>query len=1139
MQRPVTEIARQSLQGDSNIAPRTHRGPCSSIPMETTIKMPIRMLLLLILTCLVGSASAQHRGFYNEPDIHGDTIVFTSEGDLWSVLAKGGLATRLTSDAGMELHPRISPDGMTVAFAAQYDGNLDVYTMPITGGVPTRLTWAPMADLPSDWTPDGKSILYFTPQSHPHYARETYIIPAGGGVPQKFPIGTSCFAVLAPDGETVAFNRTYVQRRTWKRYGGGLADDIWIGNVRNGEFEQLTTYFGNDLTPLFVKDRLFFLSERSGRMNLWSMNAEGKDLTQHTQLDDFDVQFTGTDGERIVFQHGGDIHVYTPATGESVRVDILLPTDRPRTRLQMPEVGKNLDDYSISNDGRKLAIGARGDLFNVPAKTGRVSPLTDTRGAREVGVKFAGKEDEFVVYMSDESGNYELYRADAKDGRNAERLTDPDDPNRGFLQPFFPLSVSPDGAKVAFADQRATLYWIGTTTPTLTVVDSGGDWETRGYQWSPDNRYLAFEKHRPNGYVQLYIHDTESGENHAATDEFQYSFSPAWDPEGKYLFFLSDRTMNRENGNFEYEVVMVEPTLVYALPLNNDVDNPFRPKDPYEEDAEKELEKENDKKDTKKDDDESTETLKLEIVFEGLMERAIPFPMDSGDYDSLSAVKEKVFFVSRGEKRDLMAYAYTKEKPEAKVWKADIEGYALSRNGEHLVYRSKDTLRVAEAKADKAGDDDATPALDRVNLLSDPLAEWRQMFNEVYRYNRDYFYDAEMARNDWEKIAETYRPLLERLSIRQELTELIGNMIGELGHGHTYVMGDGDAPGGRTVETGLLGADFGVDDAAGRVTLAKIYRGQRWASDLQSPLADRRLADVKDGWYLLKVNGQAVTTAIDPLSHFWGLARRDVLLTLSPTADEKDARDFRVTLLADENALRYDEWVRSRRTEVDRLSGGTLGYIHLPNMGDRGLNSFFSQYYGQIRKEGLVVDIRWNGGGNVSQLLIRRLNHQLYAMMKPRNFPESETYPMRVFTGPMAALINERCGSDGDIFARSFEHFGMGPLIGTTTWGGVVGIRSHTRLMDGGRISVPEFSFIDLERGYGIENYGIEPTKGFRVQLEPEDELSGRDPQLVRAVEYLMAEKGKPEYQRPGLPASPDRSVPSFTERSREWMRRP
>ncbi len=1117
-----------------------------------------RILLLVLLA--VGWAPAQHAGYYNHPDIHGDVVVFASEGDLWRVAVAGGVATRLTSDVGIETHPRISPDGETVAFAAEYDGNLDVYAIPIAGGSATRLTWHPGADVPSGWTPDGAEILHFTARSHPRFDRETWAVPAKGGVPRKFPIGTSSYATVSADGKMVAFNRNYVQTRTWKRYGGGLADDVWIGDLAAGTFTQVTKYFGNDLNPMFVGERLVFASERDGRMNLWSTDLKGADLRQETKLADFDVRFPETDGrDRVVFQHGADIYLYDMGRREARKIDIALSTDRSKTRPQLPPAAKFLDDFAISNDGRKLLVAARGDLFNVPVKSGRVVPLTASPNSRERVVAFAGEKDDKLAYFSDASGDYEVYAREARTGANEERITDPADATRGTFQPFFRIAASPDGSAVAFADQRGTLYWTNLTTKTLTLVDRGPVWEIRDYEWSPDSRWLAYARTERNEYSRVYIHDTKSGENRAVTDGMFDSFSPTWDPEGKHLYYLSNRTFNRQDAAFEYETVMVDPTRIYAILLDQESKNPFLKRDPYEEDDEKKAKEEKekkekkDKKKTSGDDDETTATLatkekdeekdkkvEVKIAFEGIANRHIEFPMASGEYRGLRAAKGRVFYLdSTGEETLLRVYDHTKEKPEPKTFAAKVSSYAISRNREHIAVLAEEKITVSKASADKPGDDDPSPDLSRIHIETRPVEEWRQIFRETVRYNRDFFHDPKMALNDWEATAATYSPLVERVSIRQELTDLIGNLIGELGHGHTYVSGNGDAPTGRTVSTGLLGVNFAVDETSNTVRLEHILRGERWNAKARSPFNNELNEGVADGSYLLTVNGKPVTADVDPLSHFWGLAGKDVLLGIAPVRDLAKTKEYRVTLLSSEDELRYFEWVKGRREYVAAKTDGQIGYVYIPNMGTDGLQAFFRDYFSQIDRKALVIDVRWNGGGNVSQMLIRRLSEKFYAMMKPRNFEFANTYPSRVFQGPMAALINDRCGSDGDIFSRSFRKFGLGPLIGERTWGGVVGIRFATRFVDGGGMNVPEFAFMDAELGYGIENYGIEPDPGYEVSNSPDDEVAGRDPQLDRAIEYLMAEMKKEKYQPMKFPDQIDRSPAHFRERSREWMDKP
>jgi len=1133
--------------------------------MNWTPRAALFLLASALFTAFLATpprAQALHAGYYNHPDIYGEMLVFSSEGDLWSVSPEGGTARRLTRDPGMELYPRISPDGKWIAFAAEYDGNYDVYVMPSKGGTPERLTWHPYADVPTSWTPDGAAILHHTARSHPHSDRETYTVPREGGVPQLLPLGSSSFAVMAADGRTVAFNRNLVQTRTWKRYGGGLADDIWLGDLETGEFLQVTKYFGNDLTPLFAGGRIYFTSERDGRMNLWSVSREGKDLEQHTDFTDFDVRFPQTDGEyRIVFQKGADIFLYDARTEEAHLVEIQLPSDRPRIRPHLSRPSQFLSDFSVSNDGKKLLFASRGELFNVPAKYGRARSLSNSPGTRESTPVFAGEDEEYVAYLSDETGNYELYRADARTGSGAAQIGSTEEDGRGYIQPFFNIEAAPDGDKVAYADQTGTLYWTGLTTPTLHRVDHSNVWEIREYEWSPDSRFLAYSKREKNDYRRVYIYDSETKETRPVTDGMFDSGSPAWDPEGGYLFFLSARSFNRVEASFEYETIMADPDKIYAILLNDESDNPFFKPDPYDEDDEEKDEDEEeegkeDSPETASDDDPTTESLAaengdeaeeeedviVEIEFDNILYRQIPFPVDSGHLWGLQASKGRVFYGRYDDgKSDLAVFDYTADKPEEKTFVSDVKSYAMSRNRKHLAYRVGDAVKIAEASADKAGEKDAAPEINRALLAVDPVEEWNQIFWEAYRYNRDYFYVPNMADVDWDAVARRYHPLVERVSIRQELTDLIGNFIGELGHGHTYIWGHGDAPSGETVPTGVLGVDFATDEEHDQIVLEKIYRGERWDPRLESPLNTRRTAEVKEGSYLLEVNGKPVTTRVDPLSHFWGLGKgADVELTIAEDPEGETAKDYRVKLLEADTALRRHEWVASRREYAAAQSDGKIGYVYLPNMSDDGLEAFFREFFPQIEKKALIIDVRWNGGGNVSQKIIRRLNQKLYAYMVSRNFEHPDTYPSRVFTGPMACLINDRAGSDGDIFARSFQKFDLGPLIGERTWGGVVGIRFQTRFVDGGQLTVPEFSFIDLEKGYGIENYGIEPDKGFRVPRRPEDEAAGRDPQLDAAIEYLGKEMKKSKYQRPDLPEDlPDRSTEAFRERSEEWMTKP
>ncbi|MCC6547905.1 PD40 domain-containing protein [Candidatus Sumerlaeota bacterium] len=1134
----------------------------------------LRLSLVFIFSTV--SAFAQHRGYYSFPDVRGDVVVFSSEGDLWRVPVSGGTASRMTRDAGIEAQPHISPDGTQLAFAAQYDGSFDVYVMPMDGGVPKRLTWHPYSDIPTGWTPDGKSILYHSARRHPEANRETFIVPATGGVPMQLPIGSSSYAHMDKDGKTIVFNRGLQQGRTWARYGGGTADDVWIGDIGKKEFRKLTEYFGNDLSPNFAGDRIVFTSERDGRMNLWSITRTGKDLRQLTRFTDFDVRFPSSDGgNQVVFQQGADIYLYRVEEAALVKLDILLPTDRDELRTRTPDAKKFVEDFSINNGGQRVLFSVRGDIHNIPSKTGLPIPVVETQGIRETKATFAGKDDEFAVYYSDKSGDYEIYKCDARTGANEVQLTGGKAGGKHFLQPHFPIVVSPDGGKIAWADPTGALYSTSITTPTLTLVAQSRLGEIREYDWSPDGRHLAYAERMANDYRHIAIYTEATGGTTVVTDEMFDSFSPAWDPQGKFLFYLSGRTFNRQDGAFEYETVMVDPVKIYAIPLDKDTESPFRQPDYYEgEDEKKAREKEKEEKEkkespkgndsatsstaaregTKKSDGDSTATERkktpkkdekkgpeTKIDFDGIATRAIEFPGDAGELSGLTAAKDRLFFFAgEDDSAALFSYSYKKDKPKTEVFAAKCESYSISRDRGHIAYRVGDAYRIAATSAARADEDDPSPNLGRIHLFVDPQKEWMQILREAFRYNRDYFYASDMAKVDWPAEYEKYKGLLGRLSARMELTDLIGSMISELGHGHTYVLGGGDGPAARSVDTGLLGVDFDVNTSPSVVVMKKIFRGERWSPALSSPFDSKDAANIKDGSVLLAVNGRTVTTDVDPLSHFWGLAGEEVLLKIADDPTTTTSHNIRVRLLKDELPLREYEWVRKNREYVAAKSGGRIGYVYLPDMGTAGLNAFFREFMPQSYRNALVVDVRWNGGGNVSQLIIRRLRQELYAMTGRRNFDLEDRYPARAFVGPMACLINEYAGSDGDIFSDSFRHFKLGPLIGKRTWGGVVGIRNHTKFVDGSGISVPEFAFIDLEKGYGLENHGVDPDEGFEVDLTPEDEVAGRDPQLDRAIDYLLNEMKKDKYAVPAKPKETlDRSTESFRKRSRDWLDKP
>lgn len=1158
---------------------------------------------IALASAITLNVGAQQAGFYDQPDIADGKIVFVSDGDLWVVPESGGNAGRLTSAAGEEYMPRFSPDGKWIAYTGNYGGNRDVYVISVGGGEPRRLSWHPWRDEPVAWTPDGKHILYQTARESAHTSRQIWKVPVEGGVPEMVPVGVACFLDMAPDGDTVAFNRNYTQVRTWKRYGGGTADDIWMGSLTKQDFKKVTNYFGNDESPSFAGDRVYFRSERDGRMNLWSLDLRGRDLQQHTKLTDFDIANVQADGKgKVVFQHGADVMVYDAASKQAVKVPITIQSDFPGRQDRVVSPTSNVQSASISNDGKKILMTVRGNVYNVPVNSGRAITLTSGSEARDRDATFLGDEDQYVLYVSDKNGDEQLYRADARTGENETQVTRDGDGRRGRY--FYSIAAANKSDNIVFGDETGAMYMSNTTTQTLELVDSSGIWEITEYDWSPDGNYIAYTKYNAGWKGQIFVYDVREKAIHPVTEDMYSSGSPSWDPEGKYLFFLSDRTFNPWNDRVDYETIMAPMTKPYGIALRADVKNPFLDTDPYEEDdvkkAKEEKEKEeakdegkeekngkkssapSDKLDEEEDEEgddgefvegdgeeakeeeeedssdekkEDEEKLDLKIEFDGIAARIFEFPVNPGDIGGLLAVKSRIIYSRNPPHGRAEGSYWVDDAPSSSVhffdWSdrenkeshlaSGIGGYGLSANREHIIYFRGGVPHVAAASAGKLSAEDKAANTGNITVQVSPREEWKQIIEEAYRLNRDFYYMADMTGIKWREVADRYKTLVDRISNRAELNVILGHLIGELGAGHTYVWGGGDLAGlgFSPVYNGILGCDFEADRASNRIKLTKIMRGHRWNDSWHGPL-DRDGVDIKDGDYLLKVDGKEVFADRDPLAHFVGKAGKDVLLTVNDKPVLEGARTYRIVPTSDDSAMRYRMWVEGRRQYVSEQSDGQIGYIHIPDMDADGLISFYRDYYPQIRKKAMVVDVRYNGGGNVSQLLIQRLTRIVLAIDSMRYFNEyNGTYPSTVFTGPLACVTNEGAGSDGDIFTYMFKRTKLGPVFGTRTWGGVVGIRGGKNFVDGGAITVPEFASFYEDMGWDLENYGVDPD--VEVQMLPQDYVANRDPQLDKAIEYLKTEMKKDKYKtyEPDMKKTPKRDEDYFRKRSKDFMDKP
>lgn len=1081
------------------------------------------------LVLLVASAPSAHAAppagsgpppaYIRYPDIHGDRIVFAAESDLWMVSDKGGLARRLTSHPGDEHFPHFSPDGGRIAFSGEYDGNVDVYVIGIEGGMPRRLTWHPSVDDVIGWTPDGKYVLFRSSRSSPTGASEIWRVPAAGGDPEVMPIGWAWRLSIDPESGQWAFNRSSRETATWKRYRGGTAAQIWVGTPEKGDFKQITTFDGANAFPMWHGGRIWYLSDKGGTTNIWSIRPDGTDLKRHTDFKEWDARWPsmGPDG-RIAFTVAADVHVFDPSDGSERQVPIELPGERALTRSRYPDAASTLTWFDLSPEGDRVAVTTRGEVFSVPVKKGVTLPVMGGTGARESWASFDG-DGKRLVYVTDAPHEQEIRIRDAW-GRGEPKVVKPAGAN-GW---YFPPRVSPDGKWVAVADQAQTLWVIPTGGGTPRRVDQSKQAPIHDYVWSPDSRWLAYSKTRATDYAGVCVFDAKAGAVHEITGFATDDYSPAWDPDGRYLYFLSHRNTNPILGTVDWDNVEAKNVRPYLVLLRKDVKNPLADLEGLPDDGKKETSDSKDKAgaggdkkekkstDKKADDSEKPEAPKpIEIDFDGIADRVVMFDVPLGDYSSLGATSSHVFYVSSPVKgfaeqpglfaepkpeNTLVSFDLEKRKPES--FADGMSAYSLAAEGKKIaVMKDQGEIYVVDAGAVPSDLSDAKVDMSDVVIDLDPVEEWTQMYYEAWRNERDFFWDPGLGGLDWKKIGDQYATLLPRLASRSDLKDLIGELIGELNNSHTYTFGGDPGVDVPHVSVGLLGADVKRDGSAYRVD--RIYRGDP-ADGVVSPLRAPG-ADVKEGEYILAVNHRPFEPGRSFYSYFADLAGRSVVLTVNARNAAAGSRDVVVETVPSDATLRYVDWVRRNREYVAQKSGGTIGYVHLPDMWKDGLIQFNRWFYPQLDKQGMVVDARWNGGGAVSQMIVERLRRSIVSFDRSR-LGGLSSYPYRTLNGPFVVLTNEFAGSDGDIFPAVIQREKLAPVIGKRTWGGVVGISGARQLVDGGLATEPEAAWWEPQGGWTIENHGVDPD--IVVDDMPQDVAKGIDAQLDRGIEEVL-----------------------------------
>lgn len=1056
------------------------------------------------------------------PDIHSTQVVFTYGGDLWTAPASGGTAVRVTSHPGMELFAKFSPDGKWLAFTGQYDGDEQVYIMPAAGGVPKQLTHYPARgplaprwgydNQVYGWTNDGRRILF---RSH----RDSYALPYSrlysvsmdGGPAEALPMPESGAASFSPGGNKLVYSPRARDFRSEKRYAGGQANQLYVFDVETYESKKITDSVRANRDPMWIGEKIFFNSDRDGHFNLYAYDTKSGKTNQITSNKDWDVRWPSTDrNERIVFELNGELQVLNAKTAKASPISITVPDDGVNRRPSRVSAGGALvEGAGLSPKGERAVFAARGDIFSVPAEKGPTRNLTKSSAAHDRWPRWS-PDGSKIAFISDRSGEDEVWLA-AQDG-----ATPPEQLTTGGKAMRYAPEWSADGKRIAFSDKDGGLYVATIAGKSVVEVARSNGGAIRDYEWSPSGPFLAFSMANRNGFNSVWIWDGGAKTLNRITDEYFRANSPVWDPDGNYLYFLSVHDFAPLISQAEFNFALNRSAGVYVTTLRKDLKHAFPPESDEVTVTKDETpaKKEEEKKEPKKD---------LVIDFDGIGKRASRVPVEANNYTGLGAKKGHILY-SVGP-----AFYYGREgdtKPSVRIYSLkdrketmlldDIAAWTLSRDGSKLLARQGQNWMTMDATPTGAASKKNLPTsglvVDRV-----PSEEWAAIFDEVWRRYRDFFYAPNMHGYDWESLRKQYRPWLRHVAHRADLNYVISEMISELTVQHAYIDG-GDFQVSPRPRVALPGARFELDKAANKFRISKIFAGQNEEEIYRSPLTEVGV-DVKAGDYVLAINGQELTGNDDPYRLLRHAADHPVHMLVNSKPSSDGARTISYRPITEEGNLIYLDWVNRNRRMVDEMSGGKVGYLHVPDMGGPGIREFIKWYYPQLRKEGLIIDVRANGGGNVSRMLIERLRRKPLAAQFGRTAEEPSLYPDGTFIGPMVTLLNENSSSDGDIFPAMFREAGLGPLIGKRSWGGTVGITNRGSLIDGGTVNVPEFGFANIKGEWIIEGHGVDPD--IEVENDPRSVIQGKDAQLERGVAEVMKKLKTSPVTWPKRPADP------------------
>ena len=1053
-----------------------------------------------------------------QPTVSAENVAFLYASDIWIAERDGTNPRRLTVHKGVKSTPMFSPDGEWLAFSGNYDGNTSVYVIGKDGGSPKRLTFHPGDDFVRGWTPDGQHVLFASLRQTPTIRyRQLWTVALTGDFPQPLPMHMAERGSYAPDGQQMAYTFIPEPFWMWKRHQGGSTVPIWILDLKTFDHVEIPHENASDVFPCWLENSVYFLSDRNHTMNLFRYDIESKEVTQLTHHDDFDIRSLTVGDGVLAYEQGGRIHLYDPHGAESTALHIHIAADLPEVRPHYKRATSFIRNAGISPTGARAVFEARGDIFTVPAKKGDIRNLTRTPGVHERFPAWS-PNGRFIAYFSDASGEYELVLSEQTGTKEKTTISLGD--NTFYYSPIW----SPDSQKIAYTDKRLNLYFIDFEKKNPILVDTDTyEHPNRSLDpvWSPDSKWIAYTKRLDTHIRALFLYEVATGESHQITDGMSDSTHACFSRDGKHLFFAASSNYGLNTGwldmsSFERHV----KSNLYVIVLSKDDPSPLAPESDDEPEKEEDNGEQANDKDEKKNEEKQVE---VKVDLDGIDQRILALPIPARDYHSLQAAEGKLFYMEadpyhfdflQPSSNKLHQFDFKERKRE--LFLESVKGYWISADGKKMLLEGKKQHDYRIIATDKKPEgNNGRLNLSKMEIHIDPRAEWEQMFNEVGRIQRDFFYDDHMHGLDWAATCEKYRPFLPYVGHRNDLNFIFAELIGELVAGHAYVF-MGDIPGPQPVKGGLLGADYEIVD--GYYRFSRIYPGLNWHPELRAPLTEPGI-NVNEGEYLLAVNGRTVTAETNLYSYFEKTADRQTDILVSPTTNEEDGRTVTVVPLASETPLRHWSWIEANRKRVDELSDGRVAYVYMVNTALDGYKSFNRYYFSQLDKEAVVLDERFNGGGAVADYVIDMLDRPLLSYWATRNGKSFATPNASIF-GPKVMIINEFAGSGGDAMPLFFRRRGLGKLVGKRTWGGLIGIYDLPILLDGGIVTAPRMAIFSPDGEWEVENEGVPPD--IDVTMTPKLVIAGHDPQLEKAVEVVLAEleeNPSKEVKRP-LPAT-------------------